>query len=85
MEVKMIPGPESNATELGFSWSLTSESEDELSIQIAFDKPTAVSTNPVSLHLLVTSTRYRISCMSNSTTYWHFWAKMGLKWKRPLL
>ena len=49
LELSLVPGPESNATELGFSWNLISEKEDELTIQLTFENPTAVSSSPVSL------------------------------------
>lgn len=28
LELNLIPGPESNATELGFSWTVTAQKED---------------------------------------------------------
>ena len=48
LELNLIPGPESNATELSFNWTVTAQKEDELSIKINFENSTAVSINPVS-------------------------------------
>jgi hypothetical protein len=47
LELNLIPGPESNATELSFNWTETAQKEDELSIKINFKNSTAVSINPV--------------------------------------
>ena len=54
MKVEVIPGLESNVTELGFRWNVTSQDEKSLDVQLYFDNPMAVSSNPVSTSELLT-------------------------------
>lgn len=43
----MIPGAESNATALSFRWNVTAEDKRTMDIQMFFDNPFAVSSNPI--------------------------------------
>lgn len=48
LKVEVIPGPESNVTELGFRWNVTVQQARLMDVQMYFDNPMAVSANPVS-------------------------------------
>ena len=48
LEVNVIPGNESNVTELQFVWNVTQEDAKTLEVQIYFMTPMKVSSNAVS-------------------------------------
>ena len=52
LTVEVIPGLESNATELSFKWNVTAQTERILDIQMYFDNPLVVSQNAVSFLIL---------------------------------
>ncbi len=52
LQVEVIPGLESKAEDLSFRWNVTEESTKTLRVQLYFDYPLNVSSNPVSLLLL---------------------------------
>ena len=52
LSVEVIPGLESNVTELAFRWNVTAQSDRSLDIQMYFDNPMAVSQNAVSFPFL---------------------------------
>jgi len=56
LQVEVIPGLESKAEDLSFRWNVTEESPKTLHVQLYFDYPLNVSSNPVRL-LLLTSIR----------------------------
>ena len=56
LQVEVIPGLESKAEDLSFRWNVTEESTKTLRVQLYFDYPLNVSSNPISL-LLLTSIR----------------------------
>lgn len=53
LKVEVIPGPESNATLLGFTWNVTHQSRRYLDINLNFTNPEIVSSNAVSMRLNV--------------------------------
>jgi hypothetical protein len=57
LQVEVIPGSESKAEDLSFRWNVTSENAKTLELQLYFDYPLNVSSNPVSILLLI-SCRY---------------------------
>jgi hypothetical protein len=54
LTVEVLPGSdESNSTALSFVWNVTQETPKDMTIQLYFDEPLVVSSNPVSLSLLI--------------------------------
>lgn len=53
LKLEVIPGPESNATLLGFTWNVTQESHQYMKINLNFTNPEYVSSNLVSMSLNV--------------------------------
>ena len=51
LEVNLIPGPESNPLYLNYTWSLTAQTETQISIQMNYENATAVSSNAVSIFI----------------------------------
>ena len=45
--MEVIPGEESDVTFLGFTWNVTALSERQLEINLYFDNPIMVSSNPI--------------------------------------
>jgi hypothetical protein len=57
LQVEVIPGLDSIASDLSFRWNVTEENAKTLHLKLYFDYPLNVSSNPVS-KLKLTSFRY---------------------------
>ena len=53
LSVEVIPGADSNATMLGFTWNVTAESTRNLDINLNFDHPEIVSIYSVSIGIVL--------------------------------
>jgi hypothetical protein len=49
LQVSVLPGPDSDPSDLGFTWNVTSQADKKMKIQMYFQHPEKVSANRVSI------------------------------------